>query len=816
MSNTSSLTAGTSTSEVAPCYHCGEPCPDARIAKEDKHFCCQGCQTVYEILAENNLCNYYALEKNPGKPQKNRDFGDRFAFLDNPEIAQTLLNFQSDTMSKANLLLPNVHCSSCIWLLENIYRLHPGISYSRVNFMRRELSVSFDPRQISFREVAEMLSRLGYPPQINLQDLKAKKQQSENLHLLYKIGITGFCFGNIMLLSFPDYLAVEDWVDESYKYFFGYLNILLALPVFFYSSSDYFRSAYQSLRAGAINLDVPIALGILALFGRSLYEIISVTGAGYLDSLAGLLFFLLVGRWVQNRTYESLSFERDYASYFPLAVKVRQASSAEVEIRTVTSLKKNDLIQIRNQELVPADSILLSERAFIDYSFVSGEAEPLEKIQGDYIYAGGRQIGPSIELAVQKEVSQSYLTQLWNSEIFQEEAPQKIHRHVSLFSKYFTFGTLAIAFGALGFWAWQNPALMWNAFTAVLIVACPCALALSTPYALGNTMRIFGRNHFYLKNSDVVAHLAEIQHLVFDKTGTITHSQQADIQFVGLTLRPEEQVAIKSLTVHSTHPLSRKITAFLEEANVLPVDYFKEIDGQGLFGRVNGQRLRLGSRHFVEPAPAESSAPEVPMASRVYVSLDGQMLGYFEVQNAYRPGLAELLQDLQKHYPTSLITGDNAAEKARLEALFGPKAELCFQQKPIQKLEYIRTKQAEGQKMLMLGDGLNDAGALRQSDVGIALTEDTTSFSPACDAILDAKGFGRLAQFLHFSRTTMQVIRVSFGISLAYNLFGIAFAVSGTLSPVIAAILMPISSVTVVAFVVAATNLLAKGKGLQV
>ncbi|GAB4397100.1 MAG: heavy metal translocating P-type ATPase metal-binding domain-containing protein [Microscillaceae bacterium] len=767
-------------------------------------------------MAQNNLCNYYNLEKSPGKPQKNRDFGDRFAFLDNPEIAQTLLSFQSETLSKASLLLPNIHCSSCIWLLENLYRLHAGIRYSRVNFMRRELSVSFDPQQISFREVAEMLGSLGYPPQINLQDLKAKKQKSENLHLLYKIGITGFCFGNIMLLSFPDYLAVEDWVDESYQYFFGYLNILLALPVFFYSSSDYFRSAYQSLRARAINLDVPIALGILALFGRSLYEIISVTGAGYLDSLAGLLFFLLVGRWVQNRTYESLSFERDYASYFPLAVKVRQPSSSEVEIRTVTSLKKNDLIQIRNQELVPADSILLSERAFIDYSFVSGEAEPLEKIQGDYIYAGGRQIGPSIELAVQKEVSQSYLTQLWNSEIFQGEAPQKIPRHVALFSKYFTFGTLSIAFGALGFWAWQDPTLMWNAFTAVLIVACPCALALSTPYALGNTMRIFGRNHFYLKNSDVVAHLAEIQHLVFDKTGTITHSQQADIQFVGLSLGSKEQEAIKSLTVHSTHPLSRKITAFLEEAQVLPVDYFKEIDGQGLFGRVNGQSLRLGSRHFVEPEREDSPAPEAPMASRVYVGLDGQMLGYFEVQNAYRPGLAALLEDLQKHYPTSLITGDNAAEQTRLEAIFGPKAELCFQQKPIQKLEYIRQKQATGQKTLMLGDGLNDAGALRQSDVGIALTEDTTSFSPACDAILDAKGFGRLAQFLSFSRTTMRVIRVSFGISLAYNLFGIAFAVSGTLSPVIAAILMPISSVTVVAFVVAATNLLAKGKGLQV
>ncbi len=804
--------------QTQQCYHCGEPCQNDTIQKDEKLFCCHGCKTVYEILAENNLCNYYQLSEQPGAPQRNRDFGERFAFLDKPEIAQTLLAFASEDLEKVTLLLPNVHCSSCIWLLENLYKVHQGITYSRVNFSKREISISYNPQKITFRQVAELLSSLGYPPQINLQDLKSKTQKQENLSLFYKIGITGFCFGNIMLLSFPDYLAVEDWVEEGYKYFFGYLNILLALPIFFYSSAEYYKSAFKSLRAGVINLDVPITLGIFALFGRSLYEILTFTGAGYLDSLAGLLFFLLVGKWVQNRTYERLSFDRDYQSYFPLAIQVRNPQTDEVSISIVTALKKNDIIRIRNQELIPTDGILISEKAFIDYSFVSGEAEPVEKSQGDYLYAGGRQVGSMIELAVQKEVSQSYLTQLWNSEVFQDTKTDKIHKHIAIFSKYFTLATLSIAFGAGLFWYFQNSAIMWNAFTAVLIVACPCALALATPYALGNAMRILGRNHFYLRNSDVVAHLAEVDHLVFDKTGTITHNDKAAISFEGQSsISEQDKILIKSLVVHSTHPLSRKISQYLCDVPMLEVDYFKEIEGKGIYGRVQGVSLRIGAREFTRACQIEEDEETLrpaELASQVFVNLQGVCLGHFTIHNAYREGLSEMVGYLQKDYQTSLITGDNASEQERLLAIFGKKEKLLFEQKPLDKLQYIKSSQQQGDKLLMLGDGLNDAGALRQSEVGIALTEDTTSFSPACDAILDAKGFSLLPKFLKYSKNTMYIIRASFLLSLIYNLVGIAFAVTGLLSPVLAAILMPLSSITVVGFVVLATNYLAYKQSL--
>lgn len=795
------------------CYHCGSPCEEELLEADGKAFCCNGCKTVYEILSENELCTYYDLENNPGIQLKSRNFGDKFAFLDNEEIARQLLSFADESLHKVTLFLPAMHCSSCIWLLENLYKLQEGILHSRVNFMRKELTLSFNPQQISFREVAELLATLGYEPRINLESTQRDQQQRENRSLYYKIGIAGFCFGNIMLFSFPDYLALEDWMGEGYyKSFFGYMNILLSLPIFFYAASGYFSSAFKSLKAGVINLDVPIALGILALFGRSLYEILSQTGAGYMDSLAGLLFFLLVGKWFQSRTYESLSFERDYRSYFPLAVNLKVGE--EIKSQTVTSLKKGDIILIRNQELIPADSILLSEEAFIDYSFVTGESQAIHKRRGDYIYAGGRQIGTQIQLAVEKEVSRSYLTQLWNSEAFNKNNTQdRLHRHVAMFSKYFTYATLLVAFSALLFWWTYDASLMWKVFASVLIVACPCALALSTPYAFGNTMRIFGRNRFYLKNSNVIGHLAEIQQLVFDKTGTITYADDSELEFIGEALNPQENTALASLTSQSTHPLSKKISAALAAKPPSLPQNFEEIEGLGIRGEIEGRVWHIGSLTFMPNPPSEEISKKVQ--SEVHLSIDGQYRGYFIFQNKYRNGFEQLSKELKaKDYKLSVLSGDNSGERTRLQEILGKETTMHFEQKPKDKLKFIAALQKQKQQVLMLGDGLNDAGALQQSDVGIAISEDTTAFSPACDAILDASNFHKLGDFLAFSHTAMRVVRASFVLSLMYNLCGLAFAVSGTLSPVIAAILMPLSSITVVAFVVAASNILAYRKGL--
>ena len=428
--------------EVKACFHCGDDCEKEHIVFDDKDFCCNGCKTVYEILNQNDLCTYYDLDKNPGISLKSKKFDDKYAFLDNDEVSRLILDFKDELLAKVTLFVPAIHCSSCIWLLENLYKLTDGINHSRVNFVNKEISLDYEPEVISLREIVELLATLGYEPSISLENSEKKSKKSVNRSLYLKIGVAGFAFGNIMLLSFPEYFGFEG-LEPEIQIFLSFLNIFLSLPVVFYCSSDYYRSAWSGLQQRIINIDVPISLGIIVLFLRSLYEIISQSGPGYLDSLSGLLFFLLVGKWFQNYTYQGLSFERDYKSYFPLAVFKKVGD--RFESITVNQVEKGDIIRVRNQEIIPVDSILISESANIDYSFVTGESSPVSKSEGEYIYAGGRQLGGSIELNAVKRVSQSYLTQLWNNDAFTKNKEESFELMINRVSKYFTIAVLILA-----------------------------------------------------------------------------------------------------------------------------------------------------------------------------------------------------------------------------------------------------------------------------------------------------------------------------------------------------------------------------------
>jgi Cu+-exporting ATPase len=608
-----------------------------------------------------------------------------------------------------------------------------------------------------------------------------------------------------MLFTFPEYLGI-DVADSFLKNFFITLNLFLSLPVVFFSGWEYFGSALKGLRKKIVNIDFPISLGILALFGRSLYEVSTQTGPGYFDSLTGLIFFLLLGKFLQEKTYSYLNFERNYKSFFPLSVSIKIENS-EKSI-PINKLMVGNRIVVRKNEIIPADSILLNGDGRIDYSFVTGESKPINKVSGEFVYAGGRQLGSIIELEVIKDVSQSYLTQLWNNEIFNnpDKSSESYFTNFSnAVSKYFTFVILLIAFVTAGFWFQTSVATALNVFTAVLIVACPCALALSTPFTLGNAMRILGRNKFYLRNTSVIEDLAKVDSIVFDKTGTITQLGKSDLIFTGAILNSFQQKIIKSLVRNSTHPLSRKIFNSLEGEEFYPVTKFDEIPGLGVTGVVYGNELKVGSKFFVD-----GSTEENQIGTRIFVSINNEVIGYFSVTNSYRQGIQDLIRSLGSKYKLSLLSGDNEGEKYNLLKFFDDEKELNFNQSPEDKLEFVKSQQQSGNKVLMIGDGLNDAGALKQSDIGIAVTEDISSFSPACDAILDASNLKMMSKFLNYSQSAIKIIYISFVISFLYNLFGLTFAIQGMLSPIIAAILMPLSSISVVLFATLSTNFVAK------
>lgn len=786
------------------CYHCGDPVASQHIRLEEKTFCCEGCKTVYQLLAENGMCTYYDLETHPGIPLRITGCSEEYAWLDQPEIRLRLLDFRDESQERVRFFLPQIHCSSCIWLLENLYRLRAGVHQSRVDFLKKEISLSYDPAQTSLRELAQLLATLGYAPEIRLSDANKPRKKRNNRGFYLQLGIAGFAYGNIMLMSFPEYLGMDVGLDGQFVRFFGLINLVLALPVLLYSATGFYRSAYFGLKEGHLNIDVPISIGILVLFGRSAWEILSHTGPGYMDSLAGLVFFLLAGRWFQNKTYDSLSFDRDFTAYFPL-VATRITPQGE-ESCVVTSLSPGDRILVRHQELIPADSILRSTEAHIDYSFVTGESDPIRKQQGDTLYAGGRQMGDSIELSLIKEVSQSYLTQLWNDEAFLKNDESRLRTFTDGTAKYFTAMILLVGLVAGGYWWWAaGLGMAVNVFTAVLIIACPCALALSIPVTLGNAMRILGHQRMYLKNTRVLERLAEISKIVWDKTGTMTQKGGSKDLEVLLSPSQEEQGYIARAAAQSTHPMSRALSLAWKASEAVAYGW-KEYPGQGGHAEVAGHSVVIGKADFVASTLSTQTREFGDQReSGTWLAVDDRLVGIVRLKQAYRTGLPSLVRRLGTRYAQAILSGDRADEAQRLQAFFPKGTDMRFEQTPQHKLAFIRAEQEKGEKVMMIGDGLNDAGAFRQSDVGIAVAEDIHTFSPACDLILDAESVSHVDRLLDFSRGSMRWVKRGLVLSLAYNLVGLSFAVQGWLSPLIAAILMPISSITVVLVGIGAT-----------
>ncbi len=785
------------------CYHCGDACTAGAIVSDEKDFCCNGCKTVYEIFSANDLSCYYDMQQAPGAIPK--ELEGKYDFLDNPAITEKLLEFDDGDIQIVTLNIPHIHCSSCIWILENLNKLHEGITHTQVDFPKKTVRVQFRSVAVSFKEVVQLLCSIGYEPYISLEHYDGK-QKPVDRSLIYKLAIAGFAFGNIMFLSFPEYLDFDDYWLEQYKPLFRWLMFAFSLPVFFYSASGYFSSAYKGLRAGFLNIDVPLALGILVLFVRSVVEITFDLGTGFFDSLTGLVFFLLLGKFFQQKTYNFLSFERDYKSYFPISVT--RIQNGREEAIPVYEIKEGDRLLIRNEELIPVDGILIKGTARIDYSFVTGESVPVRKDSGDKLFAGGKQISGAIEMESLKSVSQSYLTQLWSNDVFNKDKEQAFVGLTNTISKYFTIAILIIAFGALGYWMFYDVSVGIQAFTAVLIIACPCALAMSAPFTLGNMLRIFGKLKFYLKNAAVIEKLATIDTLIFDKTGTITTNDKNAISYSGSALSETEAKLLKSTLRTSNHPLSRSLYEYLRENDILTLDDYEELPGKGLQAGSNGNTIKIGSADFV--AFAKADAPPSPAETVVHISTNDVYKGKYVFANRYRAGVEDAFRELADDYHLGILSGDNEGERDYLGHILPAATHMNFNQKPKDKLGHIARLQDFGHKVAMVGDGLNDAGALQQSEVGIAVSENVNVFSPACDAILDASKFSELPSYLKASKKAVNIIKASIGLSFLYNIVGLYFAVTGRLDPVVAAILMPLSSITVVVFTTVMTNVIGR------
>jgi Cu+-exporting ATPase len=781
------------------CRHCGDPCDDGGVINEAGTFCCTGCASVHALLASHALTGFYACAPDAGRSQKAMATRprDRFAPLDDPVVAERFVDSHDGTFTHVTFSVPSLHCASCLWLLEQLWRFDEGIGRSEADLLRRTVRVAFRPERTTLRAVAERLASLGYEPVLDAERV-AGHMPSHRRALYLKLGVAGFAFGNMMLFSIPRY-ANGVPLEPAFQRLFDSLNLLLAVPVLLFSASEFFTSAWRAVRLRAITLDVPIALGLAVLFARSAVDIVSGTGEGYLDSFAGLVFFLLIGRLFQQMTFDRIAFDRTVRSFLPLSVRVCDVGG--LTTRRLEDVAPGDVLFVRPGEIVPADATLLDKAGRIDYAFVTGEAAPVDAVTGAFVSAGGRVVDHALHVKVLRAVSHSRLAELWQHPVFAERRPHWLSTVTARFGHWFTIGALGLAaIGAIAWWPdWRMSA---QVATAVLIIACPCALTLAAPITLGTALGRLGLAGCYLKDGAVALELSRIDSIAFDKTGTLTTAGPRNgIERHGLS--EDDWARVQRLAAESVHPISRTLVP--REPLAGHATNVQVAPGQGIRGRVDGHDVVIGSAAYVS---AVGGVAIDGVAGRTYAAVDGRA-GSLHLTTTARPGMREAVAELAAAFDTWLISGDAGTEAATWEAAFQDR--MHFRLAPDEKLALVRERQAAGRRVLMIGDGLNDAGALAAADVGMAVSDDTACLVPACDVVVRGDQLPRLPGFLRYAARARRVIVLCFAVSIAYNVLGIGFALSGQLTPLVTAILMPVSSLTVVGLSVGLMRLRAPG-----
>lgn len=790
------------------CAHCGAA--GTVLSQAGERFCCQGCARVRTILKEQGLLEYYDFEGNDAQTLKDRVQAD-YSFCDSEWFKSKFVTPLSDGRYRITLKLPAIHCAACVWLLEKLPEILPGVLGARINYLAKEMRITA-AATLPLSRVAQFVTDLGYAPDFAGSTRAGGQVDEQDRRLIRKLAVAAFGFGNAMLFSLPEYFSIH--VEPGFARTFVALNAVIATAVLVFSAGGFFKSAWAALKQKRVVLDLPISIGITAMFARSAADIISGAGSGYADTFCGLIFFLLIGRYVQSRSYAWLNFERDNLLFLPLAVRVKK-TGGEI-ILPVQDVKTGDRLRLLAGETLPMRSMVLSDLVEVDYAFITGESQPTVFRRGDIVDAGGKILGQSVELEVLQPVDQARLNRIW------EGAAEKATDNSSpgfaeKLLPYFTGVVMAIAVAALLYWLPRDAARAWNAFSAVLIITCPCALAMAKPFSFFTVQSALARAGLYLKSASVVQKFWNLTFVVFDKTGTLTNPGKFDVAFMPAPLvnvTADKIAALTAIAGESTHPLSRAVNTYAEREGDFLVSNFREVAGKGLSAVCNGRGYFLGSAGWLgENGVAIPGGAEAVGEATVHAASDGVYLGYFSIRNTLRPGLKEAIAAIGARYRTALISGDVDGERARFAAIFGQNSNLFFSKKPRDKAEILTSLKSEGRTM-MIGDGLNDAEALAAADLGVAITENHSNFSPASDAILSAASLTKLPALMALARQAKWTALAAYAISFAYNIFGVSIAVTGSLTPLFTAVLMPVSSVSVILLTFFAARLGARLRGV--
>jgi Cu+-exporting ATPase len=767
------------------CIHCDEQCDAYPISFQNNFYCCNGCLQAHLLINQGLNC---APEENhlPLKYNSKKDWSE----LDLPLIRKQFVRFEDNQKIQIVFRLPQIHCTSCVYVLEHLNKLNEGIIKSEVNFSEKTIHATID-KNLALSELAKTLDLVGYAPSLT-QDLQEDDRDASHRKLRIRaLVIAGFCFGNIMLFSLPEYFHLNIEQDPGFVHFFRWSSLIFSLPVFFYSSKEFYLNAWNGIQGKFIHIDVPLVFSLLLAFGRSVYEVLSNEGSGYFDSYTGIVFFMLIGRQFQDVKTDKLGLFSNFKSYFPIAIK--REKNKVIETISLQEIEIGDVIVVHKQEIIPVDGLLKSQSTFLDYSFVTGESDWQEIKANSTVFAGARNRGETIFIEVQRTINQSQLGSLWNQQAKQNEWTEKAS-FTHLVGKWFTLVLIILSLAAFIFWFQFDTNKAFKALTTALIVACPCALLLSHTFATGNASRIVSNLGIWVKNSFVWDQLARIKHIYFDKTGTLTNTKKPFIVWHGQPLETSELQILVGLCAQSIHPVSQTLLEHFSAFEPKEIQDFNEIPGEGIHGIVNSNHYSI--RKTVQGTSFSKNKME---------------LGYFSISFDFRDKIEEAIQALSDNYTLGVISGDNENDKLRLTNLFNGSTEIHFGLNPEQKMNFISSKNQQ-EATAYVGDGLNDTGALQKAQIGISVRDGHERFTPAADLLFPGHQMHHLHRFFAFSKSVKRIIQFSFFISLIYNAIGLSFALAGELSPLIAALLMPASTITIIIFTTVCVQLSFKKK----
>ena len=778
------------------CHHCGADCFKGAPQADGHVFCCQGCLGVYELIRANDACRYYDFDELAGR-RPGASATTRYSALDLIGHAMASASPHSGIVT-LNLRLPDMHCAGCVWLLERLHRFDPGVIASRVDLLRRSVSIDYRRERTSASSIARLLDSLGYPPSVEEPSASGGMLASERRRLHTQLGVAGFAAGNVMMIGLSHYVAGPSGLDPAVHGLLRILEVVLSTVVLGYCAQPWLRSAWGSLRRHIINLDVPISIGILTLYVRSMVDITTARGEGFLDSFTGLVFFLLIGRLFQQRAFDSLDFGRTMRSFFPMsATRIEQGAERDVAI---DDLQRSDEILVRNSEVIPADAILLHSAGVVDYTYLTGESEPVECRPGTMLYAGGRVMGRSLRLSVVKPSSASTMAELWSRRDIHTER-RAMEQSRDRFGLIFTLSTLLFALAAALLWL-PDVTMALTVFSSVLIIACPCALTLAMPITYGTAVGLLAGRGIFLKSIGSLSELQKVTRIHFDKTGTLTAPRQ--VRFIGDELSQDLRAGFAALAAHSTHPVSRAIVASGPPPSVT-VSNVEEIPGVGIQCQLENSRLGLGSTELIADERMRLLYDEMPSGS--VATVNGRPVGRYMVFHELVSGVARMIASLRRSgLELALVSGDSARGISTVEQVFD-RSEITLGATPQDKVDRIHQSRQDGHHVLMVGDGLNDIAAMSAANVSIAVSSGSSRIVPACDVMIDAAGVVEIDRLLSYARSQKNVVKVALWFTMVYNALGFLLASTGHLSPVITAVMMPLSSLLVTAISVAGARM---------